>query len=113
MPALSLPPSVRRVADRAGAVIGDLRGRHEPPAGETHMKVEAEQQAQPVPGPAGLSPRELDVIRLLPLGYTNRQIAAELTLGQATVATHIRHILQKTNSANRAEAAAYAVRHGL
>jgi DNA-binding CsgD family transcriptional regulator/pimeloyl-ACP methyl ester carboxylesterase len=63
--------------------------------------------------PNGLSPRELDVLRLLASGKTNAQIAGALTLSQATVATHVRHILEKTGSANRSEATAYAIRNGL
>ncbi|GAB4331068.1 MAG: alpha/beta fold hydrolase [Dehalococcoidia bacterium] len=61
----------------------------------------------------GLSPREIDVIRLIAAGRSNRQIAEALVLSEATIATHVRHILQKTDSANRAEAASYAVRNGL
>jgi DNA-binding NarL/FixJ family response regulator len=64
-------------------------------------------------GTAGLSPRELQVLRLLPRGMTNQQIARELIVSEPTVATHVRHILQKTGAANRAEAAAFAVRHQL
>ena len=68
---------------------------------------------RPAASAAALSPRESDVLALLASGQTNRQIAAGLTLSEATVATHVRHILQKTGSANRAEATAYAIRNGL
>ena len=64
-------------------------------------------------GIAGLSPRELEVLRLLPRGMTNQQIARELVVSVPTVATHVRHVLQKTRAANRAEAAAFAVRNSL
>jgi DNA-binding CsgD family transcriptional regulator len=60
-----------------------------------------------------LSTRECDVLRLLALGRTNAQIAVALFLTASTVATHVRHILEKTGAANRAEAAAWAVRNGL
>jgi DNA-binding NarL/FixJ family response regulator len=46
-------------------------------------------------------------------GYSNRRIAAELLLAEPTIATHIRHILAKSRTANRAEAAVWAVRNGL
>jgi DNA-binding CsgD family transcriptional regulator/pimeloyl-ACP methyl ester carboxylesterase len=58
-----------------------------------------------------LSRREIEVLRLLAHGRTNLQIGDELTVTQSTVAAHVRHILDKTRSANRAEAAAWAVRH--
>ena len=63
--------------------------------------------------PAGLSARELQVLQLIAAGNTNPEIAAALFRSPATVAIHVRNILAKTQSANRAEAAAFAVRHGL
>lgn len=59
-----------------------------------------------------LSQREQDVLRLLAVGKSNREIAAELYISLSTVATHVRSILTKTNTANRTEAAAYAMRQG-
>ncbi len=63
--------------------------------------------------PAGLSTRELQVLQLIAAGKTNQEIAAALFRSPATVAIHVRNILGKTQAANRAEAAAFAVRHGL
>ena len=63
--------------------------------------------------PAGLSTRELQVLQLVAAGKTNQEIAAALFRSPATVAIHVRNILGKTQAANRAEAAAFAVRHGL
>ncbi len=63
--------------------------------------------------PAGLSGRELQVLRLIATGKTNAEIAAALHRSPATVAIHVRNILGKTQSANRAEATAFAARHGL
>jgi DNA-binding CsgD family transcriptional regulator/tetratricopeptide (TPR) repeat protein len=62
---------------------------------------------------AGLSSREVQVLRLVASGKTNQEIAAVLCRSPATVAIHVRNILGKTQSANRAEAAAFAARHGL
>ena len=73
-------------------------------------------QAQPSTAPAypdGLTPREVEVLRLITDGKTDRGIAEELFLSTRTVTTHVRNILNKTNAANRAEAAAYALRNGL
>ncbi|HAL46385.1 MAG: alpha/beta fold hydrolase [SAR202 cluster bacterium] len=65
------------------------------------------------PVPADLTPREVEVLRLLAAGQTNRDIAAELFITTNTVANHVKNILSKTDSANRTEAAAFAARHGL
>ena len=60
-----------------------------------------------------LSPREIEALRLMAAGKSNREIAEALFISRNTVSTHVRNILAKTGSANRAEAAAFAVRHGL
>jgi class 3 adenylate cyclase/DNA-binding CsgD family transcriptional regulator len=60
-----------------------------------------------------LSQREVEVLRLLAAGKSNRDIAEALYISLNTVATHVRSILTKTGTANRTEAAAYAMRHGL
>ena len=53
------------------------------------------------------------MLRLLARGLTNAKIAQELVLSEKTVATHLTHIFNKTNSENRAAAVAFAMRHGL
>ena len=63
--------------------------------------------------PFGLTPRELTIVRLLPLGMTNRAIGAELWISEDTVKTHLKAILVKLAARDRAEAAAIAVREGL
>jgi DNA-binding NarL/FixJ family response regulator len=63
--------------------------------------------------PAHLSGREIEVLRLIAAGQTNREIARRLALSERTVPVHVRNILTKTNSANRAAATAFALRHGL
>jgi len=63
--------------------------------------------------PDSLTPRELEVLRLIAIGRGNADIALVLEISLNTVATHVRNILSKTGTANRTEAAAYAVRHGL
>jgi len=62
---------------------------------------------------AGLSERELEVLRLVAQGRTNREIAETLVLSEKTVARHLTNIFAKTGVENRAGAAAYALRHGL
>lgn len=63
--------------------------------------------------PDGLSRRELQVLRLLAAGRSNRDIATGLFVSPNTVANHVRSILAKTGTSNRTEAAAYARRHSL
>jgi DNA-binding CsgD family transcriptional regulator len=63
--------------------------------------------------PDGLSRREVQVLQLLAAGRSNREIAAQLFVSPNTVANHVRSILTKTRTANRTEAAGYAIRHGL
>jgi DNA-binding NarL/FixJ family response regulator len=57
-----------------------------------------------------LSVREREVLELLGRGLRNREIAERLVVSEATVKTHVRHILEKLRLRNRAEAAAFAVR---
>ena len=63
--------------------------------------------------PAGLSPREVEVIRLIGIGRTNRQIAEELFVSAHTVSYHLRNIFAKTGASNRTEAATFALESGL
>jgi DNA-binding CsgD family transcriptional regulator/tetratricopeptide (TPR) repeat protein len=59
--------------------------------------------------PCGLSQREVDVLRLIAAGKSNREIADTLFISSNTVANHVRNILTKTHTANRTEAAAFAI----
>ena len=65
------------------------------------------------PYPDGLTQREVEVLGLIAIGKSNRDIANTLFVSPNTVASHVRSILTKTNTANRTEAAAYARRHDL
>jgi DNA-binding CsgD family transcriptional regulator len=65
------------------------------------------------PAPAGLTTREIAVLRCVAAGRSNRDIAAALALSEKTVANHLTSILNKIGAENRAAAAAFAVRHDL
>jgi DNA-binding CsgD family transcriptional regulator len=62
---------------------------------------------------AGLTPRELQVLRLIATGRTNKAIAAELCVSDRTVDRHVSNILTKLSLPSRAAATAYAYRHSL
>jgi DNA-binding NarL/FixJ family response regulator len=71
-------------------------------------------QSVPVPRTVeGLSPRETEVLGLVAKGLTNREIGESLHIAENTVKNHLRNILDKLHLSNRAQAAAFAVRHGL
>jgi tetratricopeptide (TPR) repeat protein len=63
--------------------------------------------------PSLLSARQLDVLRLVALGRTNREIAEALVLTEGTAANHLTSVFSRIGADNRAAAVAYAVRHGL
>jgi DNA-binding CsgD family transcriptional regulator len=62
---------------------------------------------------AGLSPREVEVLRLVAAGKTNHSIAAELVISDRTVARHVSNIFAKLGVGSRTAAAAYAFGHGI
>jgi DNA-binding CsgD family transcriptional regulator/tetratricopeptide (TPR) repeat protein len=68
---------------------------------------------EPAPLPDGLSHREVEILRLVTRGLSNREIGAELFISEHTAANHVRSILRKTGCANRTDAASYAHRRGL
>jgi DNA-binding NarL/FixJ family response regulator len=73
-------------------------------------------ETQVAPAPAdhnGLTPREREVLRLLAGGGTNAAIARSLDITEHTVERHVANLYRKIGARGRAEATAYAVRHGL
>ena len=63
--------------------------------------------------PAGLTEREVEVLRLLPRGLSNAEIAEALFVSPRTVQTHLTNLYAKLDVGGRAEAVAYAMAHGL
>jgi DNA-binding CsgD family transcriptional regulator len=100
--------AVRAICEPLGAATLDrakaLAARFVPPPVVT--------AARSIP-PAHLSDREMEVLRLLAAGRTNREIAVTLFISVHTVNAHVKTILGKTGSANRVEAAAFAHAHHL
>jgi DNA-binding CsgD family transcriptional regulator len=70
-------------------------------------------RATPVATPGGLTSREVEVLRLIAQGKSNRAIAEALDISEKTVARHVSNIFTKLDLASRAAATAYAFTHGL
>ena len=84
--------------------------------GESYLNptLGARMASEPPPGPPDdLSPREVDVLRLIALGHTNTEIGERLYLSVRTVETHRSHVQQKLRLSSRAELVAYAIDRGL
>ncbi len=73
----------------------------------------AEAPAEIQAGTEGLTRREVDVVRLVAGGLNNRQVAKEMVVSEATVKTHLNHVLAKLAVEDRAGLVAWAWRHGL
>jgi DNA-binding NarL/FixJ family response regulator len=69
--------------------------------------------AEGLPGDGPLTPRELEVLRLIATGMSNSEIAATLVLSQETVKTYVSRILTKLDLRDRVHAVVYAYRRGL
>jgi HD-GYP domain-containing protein (c-di-GMP phosphodiesterase class II) len=63
--------------------------------------------------PAGLTAREVEVLRLVACGFSTKEIADALVISRKTAANHVEHIYAKIDVSNRARAALFAMQHGL
>jgi ATP/maltotriose-dependent transcriptional regulator MalT len=110
----------RALLSAACAALGDgeAAALEREAACETFRKLEAAPdlarlEGVPTEPPHGLSSRELEVLRLLARGKTNREIAAVLVISEHTVARHVQNIYAKLRVASRAAATAFAFEHDL
>ena len=91
----------------AYALSGEKPSGHQSP-------LSSSPSASPTPEyPAGLSPREVEVLRLVVAGLTNAQAAKELYLSPRTIETHLTSIYQKLGVSSRAAATRFALEHRL
>jgi DNA-binding NarL/FixJ family response regulator len=79
----------------------------------THRVFKAISSSRGIPLEVALSKREMDVLHCLAQGMTSAQIASELFISENTVKTHVRHILEKLEASNRAEAVSRAIQMGI
>jgi DNA-binding NarL/FixJ family response regulator len=69
--------------------------------------------AGPSPLPAGLTEREAEVLRLVAVGHTNKEVAAVLFLSDKTIARHLSNIFTKAGVSTRTAATAFAFESGI
>jgi DNA-binding CsgD family transcriptional regulator len=91
--------------------IALTRGRSQ--AGDPHLSSEGEAAARSNGRPGCLTKREIEILRLLALGHTNKEIADQLYLSPRTVESHRANIQGKLRRSGRAELVRYALQHGL
>ena len=93
--------------DAASWVLGQLG------AVPDHARAQALSRKTAAKPAGGLTARELEVLRLVATGKTNKSIAADLFLSEKTVARHVSNIFTKLDLSSRAAATAYAYDHDL
>lgn len=104
-----LAEAIRAVARGEGHLPPDLVGHLIAHVGRVR---EATEHAPPVASPAGLAPRELDVLRLLADGLNTREVAEKLVYSESTIKNVLSGLLTRLQLRNRAHAVAFAVREG-
>jgi HD-GYP domain-containing protein (c-di-GMP phosphodiesterase class II) len=113
-----LEPRPHRPALSAAAAAAGLRadvraGRLDGDAAEAVLAAAGHRSPRRREGPAGLTAREVDVLRLVARGLSSKDIAVHLVISPKTVRNHTEHIYVKIGATNRASASIFAVQHGL
>ena len=93
---------------------GDVRaGRLDAGAVDAVLAAAGQSHGKRRTGPAGLTPREVEVLTLIARGASNRQVAQALGITANTAGTHIERIYTKTGASTRSTATLFAMQHGL
>ena len=104
----------RSAADAAAELRKDVAaGRLDADAVEAVLAAAGHRVGRRRDRPAGLTAREVDVLRLLARGLSAKEIATRLVITPKTARNHIEHIYAKTGTSNRVRASMFAVQHGL
>lgn len=111
-------PRPYREALSPETVVAELRaearaGRLEGDVVEAVLGAAGHRVARRRGGPAGLTQREIEVLRLLARGLSNKRIAERLVISPKTVANHVEHLYVKIDASSRAQASLFAMQHGL
>jgi HD-GYP domain-containing protein (c-di-GMP phosphodiesterase class II) len=111
-------PRPHRPASTAAQAAAQLRdevraGRLDGGAAEAVLSAAGHRATRRPARPAGLTGREVEVLRLLARGLSNKQIAERLGISRKTVSHHVEHIYAKTGTTNRALASLFAANHAL
>ena len=109
------PHRPERTADEAAAELrADVRaGRLDAEVVEAVLGAAGHRVSRRREGPAGLTPREVEVLILLARGLSNKEIARQLVISPKTAGNHIEHIYSKIGASTRAKASLFAMQHGL
>ncbi len=100
--------------EAASELRGDAKaGRLDGDVVEAVLAVAGHRTTKRREGPAGLTAREIDVLRLLARGMSSKQIASELVISPKTARNHIEHIYAKIGASSRVTASLFAMQHGL
>jgi HD-GYP domain-containing protein (c-di-GMP phosphodiesterase class II) len=106
-------PALTAVQAR-NALHGEVRaGRFSGPAVDAVLAAAGDGRPRRSTGPAGLTPREVEVLVLIARGASTRQVARELQITAKTAGTHIERIYAKTGASTRSTATLFALQHGL
>lgn len=109
------PHRPARPPDEAASVVRAevRRGRLDGNAAEAVLAAAGHRVGRRREWAAGLTAREVEVLRLLARGLSTKEIAARLVISPKTARNHVEHIYSKTSVANRAQASVFAMQHGL
>jgi len=109
------PHRPERSPDEAAAELrAEVKaGRVDAEAADAVLGTAGESVSRRREGPAGLTPREVEVLQLLAQGLSNKEIGERLVISPKTAGHHIEHIYSKIDASSRATASLFAMQHGL